>query len=215
MMNTLFALILGAVLAAPAAPATALPAAALDNWQQESYLLNQQVDFSDLERWDRKERQWRRTTPDGGRIVILHLWADWCPPCVAELPELRRLAQQLNESYPGEVSFQFVAAKVAPEALQAFMKKNPNALPSKDRDKDAALYHDGNGRIVDDLSQGLPATSLTLPATLVLDRDRVVRHALVGPMLQRRGELVSSVTRLVQLSRSLAARPRSPDAAPR
>ncbi len=29
-----------------------------------------------------------------GRIVVLNFWATWCVPCVAELPELDRLAAQ-------------------------------------------------------------------------------------------------------------------------
>ena len=31
-----------------------------------------------------------------GRVVVLNLWATWCTPCVAEMPMLDRLQQQLG-----------------------------------------------------------------------------------------------------------------------
>jgi thiol-disulfide isomerase/thioredoxin len=31
-----------------------------------------------------------------GRVVLLNLWATWCPPCIRELPALDRLAGRLG-----------------------------------------------------------------------------------------------------------------------
>ncbi len=31
-----------------------------------------------------------------GQVVLVNLWADWCPPCLAELPSLNRLQQTLG-----------------------------------------------------------------------------------------------------------------------
>lgn len=32
-----------------------------------------------------------------GKIVLLNLWATWCPPCIKELPALDRLQQRLGK----------------------------------------------------------------------------------------------------------------------
>lgn len=32
-----------------------------------------------------------------GKVVMVNMWATWCPPCVRELPALERFAQKLNK----------------------------------------------------------------------------------------------------------------------
>lgn len=43
-----------------------------------------------------------------GKFLIVNFWATWCGPCIAELPALERMYQQLKTKYPGG-KFELVA----------------------------------------------------------------------------------------------------------
>ena len=64
-----------------------------------------------------------------GTVVVVNLWATWCPPCVAEMPELARF---YNETRRSEVTFISVNAN-APETIagevKPFVEKNKLPFP--------------------------------------------------------------------------------------
>ncbi|NIK72579.1 thiol-disulfide isomerase/thioredoxin [Thermonema lapsum] len=52
------------------------------------------------------QEHWQLQTADGrqlalqtlkGKVLVINLWATWCPPCVAELPGLRRLQARIEQ----------------------------------------------------------------------------------------------------------------------
>lgn len=58
------------------------------------------------------------------RVVFLNFWATWCPPCVAELPEIQRA----YDKHGDRVSFVLVTDQQ--EAIvEAFMDKHGYELP--------------------------------------------------------------------------------------
>ena len=90
-----------------------------------------------------------------GKVVLVNLWATWCPPCIREMPSLDRLHQAL-----GGEEFEVVAIS--------------NDLGSTDRPRQwlarsglraLAFYADPRGATM----QTLQAPGL--PTSLLLDRD--------------------------------------------
>ena len=57
-------------------------------------------------------------------VIFLNFWATWCPPCVAELPEIQRA----YEKYGDQVAFVLVSNQ-EPSVVNAFMEKHGYKLP--------------------------------------------------------------------------------------
>ncbi len=102
-----------------------------------------------------------------GQVVILNLWASWCPPCRAELPMLARLQQRHREE--GLVLIALSADR------------------HRDRD-DARRALAGlslTGAFMDGATQNGYANPEVLPITYVIGPDGVVRGEFlpgVGPL---------------------------------
>ncbi len=98
-----------------------------------------------------------------GKVVLVHFWATWCPPCVEELPVLDRL---FRSGMGGD--FEILAVSVdeggAP-AVAAFMKQHNLTLPVL-LDPGAPVSH----------SYG----TFKFPETYILDRKGIVRYKVIG-----------------------------------
>jgi thiol-disulfide isomerase/thioredoxin len=85
-----------------------------------------------------------------GKVVFLNFWATWCPPCVAELPEIQRA----YEKHGQDVAFILVTDQEK-GVVEAFMEKHGYKLP---------VYY---------LSSGLPEVfnHRSIPTTYILSKD--------------------------------------------
>lgn len=59
------------------------------------------------------------------KVLFLHFWGTWCPPCRAELPELDVLAKKLaSQGQNAKMAFLGVAISDTQKDVTSFMKKN-------------------------------------------------------------------------------------------
>ena len=59
------------------------------------------------------------------KVVFLHIWASWCPPCLKEIPGIQQLYNTLNK---GEVVF-VIASSENKDKIQQFLITNQIHLP--------------------------------------------------------------------------------------
>jgi len=106
---------------------------------------------------------WKKVKPAlEGKVVILHVWASWIPPCAAASRALEEFARDLPQDKAAVLG---ISIDTERKSLDAFLKQRKVTLPTVwDRDNEAVR------------SFGLPGA----PAYLVLDARRVVRFGEVG-----------------------------------
>ncbi len=97
-----------------------------------------------------------------GQWVFINYWAEWCAPCIKEIPELNRLHGHYDDVTVVGVNFDGVSGG----ELQAQVERLGVGFPTLDTDPSAEL--------------GL-ATPQVLPTTVVLDPGGAVHGTLVGP----------------------------------
>jgi thiol-disulfide isomerase/thioredoxin len=105
--------------------------------------------------------------PATATVRVLNVWAMWCIPCVAEMPDLRAI----DEAFGAEVAIAGVSLDdMLPDA------KSENTAKFLDRHKIAFpnIYYTGNA---DDLGEKLRFSG-EIPVTIVFDRkgNELWRH---------------------------------------
>ena len=100
-----------------------------------------------------------------GRVVLVNLWATWCPPCVKEIPALDRLAAALHGTEVGVVT-----VSLDPKGIAAVSKA------FADMDVHTLVPY------VDPSNQALRTVrGVGLPMSLLIGRDGHELGRIVGP----------------------------------
>lgn len=96
-----------------------------------------------------------------GRILVINLWASWCPPCRAEMPGFSRL----QEKYAGK-NVQFVGIALdQPENVAEFARGTPVSYP-------LLLANNSHLPVFADLGN----RAGSLPFTVIFTPDGQLRH---------------------------------------
>ncbi len=84
-----------------------------------------------------------------GKVIFINMWATWCPPCIAEMPSIDKLHEEMGD----EVAFVMLSLDDDFEKAKDFDKRNGYDLP---------IYASGSN---------LPAMyqSSAIPTTYVID----------------------------------------------
>lgn len=182
----------------------------------EVHLLNLRLPELQLSIWE--SGTWRTPSPKelpdrSVPIRIVHLWADWCPPCKAEFPRLKRIADELGRSYgKKDVRLMLISETDDAQLMARFLNENHGQMPVGEQ------YGDNQHHLMFSVLHALPeiqkpatlriertpGRELPLPITLVVDADNVVRLAFVGSLEGRYGQFANGVE---QLYRTLKSQP--------
>lgn len=162
-----------------------------------------------LDVWDQRVQEWRTARPDEivddrAPLLLVHFWATWCKPCVAEFPVWRDLGPRLEALHKGKLRILYVAIQSNNGDMERFLPANKDRMPPP------PWYLDVGDRVSALARKGLPDAQLPVPVTLWLDRQRVVRQVLSGPIGNRRAEVIDSTARLVALIEELDKTAKTP-----
>ena len=102
-----------------------------------------------------------------GKTLLVNFWAPWCPPCVAEMPELVTLQNEMAAK-----NLQIVGIGIdSPSNIREFSQKHDISYP--------LLVAGMQGT---ELSRELGNQAGGLPFTVLLDKDGQVRQTYLGKL---------------------------------
>lgn len=117
-----------------------------------------------------------------GRVILLNLWATWCPPCRKEMPNLDRLQEKL-----GGPDFEVVALSIDRGGIFAV-----ESFYDEMDIRNLEIYLDADAQAMAALG------AVGLPTTLLIDRNGRERWRVVGPVEWDNPEVVERLRRYLK-----------------
>ena len=118
-----------------------------------------------------------------GKVVLVNIWATWCPPCVDEMPSMEKLYQQFKGK-----DFEILAVSVdasGAETVIPFMKKHNLTFP--------ALV-DTQGAIRNTYK------TTGVPESFIINRQGLLVKKIIGPLDWASPEVLGFFRELIQNS---------------
>ncbi len=114
-----------------------------------------------------------------GKVVVVNFWASWCPPCLAELPGMQRLADQMAAE-----AFEILLINVgeSPFRVSKFMKLIGVRLTAL-LDEKGETFQAWGGSIY--------------PTSFILDSEGRIRYVAYGPLEWDDDDIVATLMDLL------------------
>jgi len=91
-----------------------------------------------------------------GKVLVLNLWATWCPPCVAEMPYFARFYETMNREKTAFLSVSADDVSTLDDAVLPFMERQRIPFPVYLMEgRDPGAFTDA---LRTEISGGLPTT---------------------------------------------------------
>jgi len=102
-----------------------------------------------------------------GQKVILNLWATWCPPCRAEMPDMQAFYEQEKERGVTILAVNLFDTEQGEEQVAAFLKSYGITFPVVlDEDKQISRLYQ----------------AISIPTSYIIDSHGVVQYKMIGPL---------------------------------
>lgn len=102
-------------------------------------------------------------TNEKGKLLIVHFWATWCPPCVEEIPALSRFWDEYGKR--DDLELYAISVDKDWKTIDNFAAKHPNKLP---------VYRDPDAKTAARFG------SSQYPETYIVNKKGRVLHRLQG-----------------------------------
>lgn len=102
-----------------------------------------------------------------GKKVLLNMWASWCPPCRAEMPDMQRFYEEQRANEIVILGVNLTTAERSPEVVPRFVEQFGITFP---------VVLDDEGEVADRYRVS------SIPTSYMIDSRGVIRQKVVGPM---------------------------------
>ena len=120
-----------------------------------------------------------------GKVILVNIWATWCPPCVAEMPSMEKLYQHLKGD-----AFVILAVSLDEQGVSVvapFMKKYNLTFPA----------------LIDTYGITKIAYKTTgVPESFIINKQGILAKKIVGPLDWSAPEVLGYLQQLIQKSAS-------------
>lgn len=136
--------------------------------------------FPDIKFRDAKRRK-RNISSYRGKVAIVHFWGSWCPPCMRELPGLRKFYRGMGKRLKGKAELILLQVREPFSDSRRWLKQNQlTGLPLYDsgmKSEDDTDFQLAGGGLLPDRD-----IAMFFPTTYILDKNGIVLLARYGPI---------------------------------